>query len=487
MQNVQKENPRLHALTLKLNQGVNWNAFFYIIYKISFTALSLALYKNLTTHDYANWANLNSITYLILLWLDCGFRKSIPRFSPELAKNQRLLKRFTFGIVIYQFLLLLAALPIFTICAPKITTLLRLKFHDTLYLFGSSLLITEGLVAILRLLFHANFWNKQFNSLATIALTIEMGINFYLLCSGLPSHEILNAILLTKISLSGMMTLASIPLLSHLIKTTANDQCEDINVKILTHSFIKHSGIMWVNTNLKSLSERNFMTPLLTYIIGPAHANLFKVINETALLFHRTVLKTIGTTDTTFLAHIEAAPESKALLPSAFKKLASKIAALCIPLLGILGLLFFLTLYNQENTNFAFQAFLIITIGYLTETLLSPYERVLEVKKRYGFLMYAYTPYIIALILMLSTSLITYIGLIGSLLIIHGVRLVSSLITMHLAKTSYGLRYPYKFTLSIIRIWVIRLALTAPLIYYLIALPYKELIVKNTIKLFTLK
>ena len=93
----------------------------------------------------------------------------------------------------------------------------------------------------------------------------------------------------------------------------------------IKNAFIKHSLIMWANNNLKSLSERNFLVPFFTHIFGPGPANLFKVANDGALLFYRIAIKTIGTTDTSLLAHIETSQQHKKLMPIRAQEPKSKI------------------------------------------------------------------------------------------------------------------------------------------------------------------
>jgi len=180
---------------------------------------------------------------------------------------------------------------------------------------------------------------------------------------------------------------------------------------------------MWTNNNLKSLSERNFFIPFITYTMGPVLANSFKIANDAALLFYRIVVKTIGTTDTLLLAHIVTLKQKK-LMRFAFTKLTTKVTRLCLPLLGVV---FFLAIKGSRSTQnpFVFHLFIIMAIGYLIETMFLPYERMLEVNSKYKYLALAYIPYVVMLMGIFSGITMPFFGLLGSIMIVHGVRLVS--------------------------------------------------------------
>lgn len=113
------------------------------------------------------------------------------------------------------------------------------------------------------------------------------------------------------------------------------------------------------------------MIPLLTIVFGPSQANLFKIAKmmDGALLFHRTVIKTIGITDTALLLHVQQLAQAKKLMPIAFTKIMTGLVALCLPLSGIL--LFAVAFHHKVfGDECAFQLFFILMIGYLIETIL---------------------------------------------------------------------------------------------------------------------
>jgi hypothetical protein len=211
--------------------------------------------------------------------------------------------------------------------------------------------------------------------------------------------------------------------------------------------FIQHTTIMWINNNLKSLSERNFLVPFFTHTIGPAYANIFKVANDAALLFYRIAIKTIGTTDTALLAHVHARKDGYEVMPIAFKKLTTKVITICLPLLGIILLISLQTNHWFHNI-FIFHAFIIMALCYIAEVLLLPYERILEIKQNYFLLCIAYVPYSIMLILLFTKQLALHFGLLGTVLLIHGVRLVSLLIMAVLARYHHMVIFPLHFFIT---------------------------------------
>ena len=238
----------------------------------------------------------------------------------------------------------------------------------------------------------------------------------------------------------------SLIMLKYLTSNTQKYTGKDIDLKSMAYQFATHSGAMWITTFLKSLSERNFLVPLFTHILGPVAGGLFKVANDGALLFYRIILKTIGTTDTSLLAHVHA--KQKDEMNYAFKKLTTRIAALCLPLLGIIGVLSF----NDSTligTNMIFNLFLIMAVGYLLETLLLSYERLLEVSRAYVYIGIAYIPYICFIIALASGYLTTLIGFYASVACIHGVRLVSLLIMALFARMYYKVIFPLGFVLAL--------------------------------------
>ena len=424
----------INQLLSKFSQGISWNALFYSIYKIFFTSLSFLLYRYLTTHDYSTWANLNSIMYLLLLWIDCGLRKSIPRYAPIFAQSKHQHRLFTTYVIYFQFALLILCLPIFIYCVEGI-----LPIHaPQLVILGALIFIFEGLISLLRLIYHAHFWNKQFNLLNSAILLVEILINVNLVIFSTSSSTILFGILLTKLCSGIIITLVALSWLTKLYNDKNYPEIKPIDLGGTTKGFIKHSAMMGINNNLKSLTERNFLTPLLTYMYGSAQANIFKIANDGALLFYRIAIKTIGTTDTALLAHVQTLPDGKRLLPIAFKQLTRAIKIVCLPLVALVFLLP-LARTSLFPSSSAYQAFFIMAIGYLLEMLLSPYERVLETNRNYALLILAYLPYLFMLIILFLFNLPKFLSMLSILFIIHALRLVGSLIMAFFAHKKHNL------------------------------------------------
>jgi hypothetical protein len=459
-----KNQPLWDAFT----QAINWNALFYIVYKVLFTTLSLLLYKNLTATDFTFWANLNSSIFLILLWTDFGFRKSIPRYCPEFSHDKSAEKTFLIRTLLFKILILCASTPLFIYAIKNLAHLINPTHYLCLLSIASTLFIVEGIIAIQQLIFHSYFWNKQFNLLSTIVMTIEMLVSITLLYS---HEQPLRAILTTKIIGGIIIILTSMILLLKLYKIKKplinrkqkNNTEQGKTTQQLYKEFATHSLIMGVNNNLKSLSERNFIIILLTHTVGHIPANIFKVANDGALLFYRIVIKVIGTADTSLLSYIEVSKQKKELMNVAFKKITTKVAGLCFPLFGLVFISLFLD-YDFFNDTYVFQLFAVMACGYLSETMLLPFERVLEVKRQYKSLLIAYVPYTIMIIFLLNGSIITSFGLLWSITLIHSVRLVSITIMYLIVYTRYNLSLPITY---ITRLAIWSTVITGILIYIL--------------------
>ena len=419
----------------KFNQGINWNALFYFTHKITTTLVTFVAFTTLTVQDFSLWATTQSIIFLTLLWIDFGFRKSIPRFCPEFAKDKNIFASFVRNLIWFQTTALGLTTPLMWLLLIKFTSIQA--YSPTFLWLSLALFLTEGITALIRLIYHAHFWHKQFNSIAIGIVFIEALANLGILFTLKNSPDIITGLFTTKICASIVLNALTIFFLPQV--NTSNTTTNEHDTRTLYISFIKHSAIMWFSNNIKSLSERNALIPYLTLTLGPIQANSFKVAHDCAMFFHRSVIKSIGSTDTALLSHVHTLAEEKIAMPIAFKKLLSKIAGLCIPLLGFCIIFACICMYKNVGEYGVFQTFIIIAAGYLLETLMSPYERVLEVYKDYWALLVAYAPYIIMLIALVLLKAESSIGLVGFILVLHGVRLVSSLLIMRYAQTQYAL------------------------------------------------
>jgi len=433
----------VNQITKKFSQGITWNALFYIFRKALSTLFTILLFQKLSARYFAIWANINSFIFLILLWLDFGFRKSLPRFCPVFAKNKDCMKRFIHSIVRFQATVLILAVPILIIVTRSIA--IRLHIDDVIELlyFGCALFFLEGIIAVMRLIYHSYFWQRQCNSLMSVIITIKTTLLMLLLLYDY-THVTFLKIIFTAEIIAGSITITILLLmLRYLYKDKNYPGTQTLNFAKTGKAFLVHSGIMWGNNNLKSLSERNFMMLILTHMLGPVQANLFKIANDSALLFQRVVKKTIGTTDTSLLSHVQTLPEHQKIVPIIFGKLLYKIATFCLPLLGLFFIFIFNFGYIFED-RFIYHIFFMITIFYLTEAIFSPYERLLEVKRKYLALFISYLPYIGILISFFLFDVIGYLGTLKTVVTIHLGRLICIFLMAFYVRYRYRIKFPFK-------------------------------------------
>lgn len=375
----------------KFNKALFWNGFFYSIYKLLFVTLSFTLYHKLSTDLFSLWALSNSVLFLLLLWLDCGFKKSIARFCPAFAKNKTAHKQFVAGLVLFQCLfLIIIGIPLL---------LLTINYFSLLQILKPYLITTfilEGIVAIITLLYHAHFWQKQFTILHTGSIVAQMGLNWYYLITMPFTERLIKLLFVSKIVTSLCLIVASLVILPKLLKDRFYPGTHSIETKKLLKQFIIHSGMMWAATFFKSLSERNVLLAYLTGTLGPISANLFKISFDASLFFQRILIKTIGVSDTALLAHIEESGQSKQLLNKGFKKLYTTITYLTVPLFSIFLIVIFKPTFFFNNLT-AVNIFILATVTYFIEIILSPFERLLETQFKYKKLWIAYSPYLLIL------------------------------------------------------------------------------------------
>jgi len=443
----------IRQINKKFSQGITWNAFFYTFRKGLSIFSTFLLYKKLSMLDFSIWANINSFIFLILLWLDFGFRKSLPRYCPQFAKNKSSMKRFIRYIVRFQATILTIAVTVFLLLAKTISYRLNITHMIDLLYLCCALFALEGILSVMRLIYYSYFWQKQFNLVMSSIITVKSLTLLAFIFLSYPSTTLLRLIFITEIIAGLLAVICTIFMLKHLYKDKSYPGNQTIDFKETGKAFIKHSGIMWLNNNLKSLTERNFMIIILTKLLGPYWSNLFKLANDGALLFQRTVLKTIGTTDTSLLSYIQTLADGEKRMPAAFHQLIKRIASLSIPLLGIL----FIVVANFRHVFdniIIFEAFCLITICYLVESLLSPYERILEVKRHYPTLAIAYLPYIVFIISILCFPIIPIMGLLWTIVLIHAVRFASYLIMLSIVRTQQKLTFPVAYTIKLLLITI---------------------------------
>lgn len=460
----------IQELYQRFSTGFNYNAALYFIYKVASTGITLALYNRFDCLTFSLYGNINSIIFLILLWLDFGLQKTVPRFCLDYATNNRNLYSFMHKLLLFKIAVLLTAIPIYIWLTNNFAITAGLKNINTIFYIGALLLITEGIVSIIRLIYHAYFLHRIFNSLNALTISIEVLISVIGILTIKDDIQVVVMLLCSKaLTNSILITLTFKNISTVYTQITSKEQGRSSEGQI-DKQFIKHAAIMYFNNSTKSLSERNFLFPLFTITFGALSANMFKVALDGALLFYRIVVKAIGTTDTALFAHLLHINKKDETWQIAFKKLCTKISALVIPLAAIIYIIYRYKLFNSYNP-FVFQLFLIITMCLLTEIIFSPYERMLEVNRNYWLLACAYTPYLLVMSILLLTNIMTSIGMLDTVLIIHAVRLVSVLIMVCITRIYYRLHYPIRSLLFIIGIIILGVMISIYTIDTIIASP----------------
>lgn len=418
--------------------AINWNALFYFFYKICFVTVTFLLYKKLPPSYFSQWATANSFIFLLLLWLNGGLKKSIPRFAPAFSKNTDFHKKFITSLLCIKLVILSLGIPVLLYCLQQhIPGLLFLPLISILF-------VTEGFSSLLLLVYHAHFWQKQFNLIQGFFLLLEMSVNcFFLLYSTCSPLTIVSFLFITKIIANCATSVIALLLLPTLYKKTAVTSCHPLPTKTLISDFLKHSFFMWIISLAESLSERNFLFPFVSYVEGQAVGNLFKVVHDAAIFFQRIAIKTIGVADTALLSYIEVTDSRPSQTNAAFTTLFKVASGLCIPLLA-LGVLFFFKNHTELPSTMT-ALFLIVACATTLEILLSPYIRVLEVKLRYKEIFTSYTPYLFGYALLLALYFYSHITLVTFIGCTSCIRIIGALLMVYFAKRDYHVSLPFFF------------------------------------------
>jgi len=409
----------------KFTHSLQWNAIFYFANKAFITILTFLLFYREKSAIFSLWANTNSFIFIFSLWFDCGLRKSIPRYCVEF-KKKGLLQQFFMVIFIIKAAIFLILIPFFFITAKIFFQTLALPYTQKILFTATALFLIEGSNNCIKQFYHAHFWNKWHTIISTGGLCIESIISSLIIFL-FHGKEMVFYLLLLQVIMRTLITITSFIILR--IKTAHFDnelqEAKGKNTYILYHKFIRHSLMMWFSNTIKSLTERNVLLPFLTMILGVAQGNLYKMINDMVLLFHRPYIKIIGSSDTLLFTHLAEYKNKEKRLTISCVKLSTQIARCCIPLFVFVVLLSFGKFFMGKSDFYVISIFLIILSARFIETIVSPYERLLEVMQSYRLLITAYTPYIGMILILFSFPIVSLIGLFLTLVLIHFVRLVS--------------------------------------------------------------
>lgn len=453
---------KIKELQKIFEKAIKWNAIFFAIQKTSSTILTLIIFAKLSTQDFNIWANIFCTIYLALLWLDFGFRKSLPLYGPYFSSDTKLLRKFLNNIIKFQCTILLVLAISFIIFSEYLTAKLNLISKAEIFYLGCALFLSEGILAIIRLVYHSYFKQKEFNLIMSIIVTVKSFVLAYFIISISQSYTLLKTVIFLEL----LFSIIAIAIFFIKIKSLYISQNKYHGVetqKNLTAGFILHSFIMWLNNTIKSFSERNFAMLFFTCIFGPLQANIFKITNDFALLIQRIFVKTIGTTDTSVLSYTQIiqdgypakvsydekdkcadwlAKSQRQVMQNTFNNLIKKISYICVPLLAVL----FFIAYNFEGLlgrGFNSKLFIFLSCVYLIECILSPYERFLEVKRNYLALTLSYLPYLGIIILITIFRFAIISNIFSMVFIIQVSRLLIYLIMIFVVKNKYRLSFPF--------------------------------------------
>lgn len=432
----------IDELHSRINTAISWNAFSYTVFKLTSTVLTFVLFKQLSTTEFAVWTGINSLVYLILVWADMGMRKTVPTFFPLIKESNR--KQYTFLLIGAYTAILTIACPFALWLVSRYAYQVHLPMNNALLFASALLFFGHGLEMLFQTIFHAYLWQRTYN---TLLAAIQFAYMVFVIIAAFvfaPSLAMVFYIVLGKGIASLICALLSAVLLNKRLPHSTLP-VEPLSPDFLK-KFTKHAGLMWGAAVLKSLTERNITVPFVTYFLGPSLGNIFKVAQDGALLLQRLIFRTIGTTDTSLFAYLKSthnAAENHQVFQHAFTKLATKLAYLAIPLIGVV---WFIQCQVSccGTSSYGFDLFFIISIGLLLELLLTPYERMLEVHADYADLACAYLFYIVTISFVFMAMAYGYIQLISFVIALYTVRLLSMGIMAYAVYRTYHLKYPFK-------------------------------------------
>lgn len=425
------------------NRAITWNAGAYAAYKLVTITTTYILSARLSATDFATWASLQSMVYLLLLWFSFGLRKAIPQYARLFAADHFFRRRFIISILIFKAIILSIGVAFFWYAIPSLGAWLGICCPEH-RVTASILLCLEGILSVIQLLYHSYFLNREFNTIATSTLLAGAAYNLFHIYRGLTGNLLISwimsgyclstlaAIIISLIFLSVRLA-RPLPLESPRITEAIPSR------RTLVTQFIYHSLFMGTITIARSLTQRNFMFLFFTAYFGVQTGRLFKLTNDSAQLLHRIVIKMIGVSDTALLAHAEHQNNRTTLLTQAFNKLTRTIAFVSIPLTTLL----IITAHWRITPDrpLLMELFIPIAIAYQIDLLLLPYERILEVTRSYRLLLRSLIPFPLVFIFLflvpLNTPTLTFA-------IAHGARTASLTYIVFAAKRITPLVYPWR-------------------------------------------
>jgi len=188
------------TLFKKFDEAHAWNGILFTINKIAKTSISLILFSRLSSLEFSAWANSNSFVYLLLLWFNFGFSRSIPQFAPYFAKNAHAKKRFIAGLIRFKCIASLGACIFLFSIAPSLARLVSLEAYLPLFYLGCCLFVVESIKSIFQLLFYSYFWHKRFNVLDGFCVTLNAALTLFLAMTVASTSHLLYMIFFSHIA-----------------------------------------------------------------------------------------------------------------------------------------------------------------------------------------------------------------------------------------------------------------------------------------------
>jgi hypothetical protein len=406
---MQHYNSPQTTYTSYFSHAVAWNALLFIVSRTSQVICSYGVYYLTNKLIFFQWSHSLALIYLILLWIDFGFKKSIAFFAQTLHE-QNLLKT-----VLLVQLAVVGMAGVGLVCCSQ----WLVPYLSTMQLSLSVIVLClQGALFAAQNIYHAYFFNKVYNRAIMAGAVFEL-IALVLLVTNRASLE---AALLGKIIASAASLIVLLKTSKLIIRNKPTQTAVDYK------NMITHTGVMGLTTVLKSLSERNFLLPFFAAAYGVEGAILYKLANETALFFYRVVIKSLGSADTALLARAQEAKHAR-FFSQAVLLIQRKIVILIVPLAALFILSYvgssYASYYAMAPRDGRFLSLVrILIISYLGESFLISYERVLEVKQEYRSLLQSYVLYAALLGGVLSLIRLGYMSMIGGLVGIQAVRMV---------------------------------------------------------------
>lgn len=418
------------SISTLFSEGLLWNGILYSLYKILSLGATCFLYMVLPTHEYNMWALVQSTIFMLVLILDCGMKKTIPRYILLFAKNKKTYTTFLVWLFVATLCItFFIGIPLLYYITTHYLSLVVYKEKKALLAF---LLLGETLLATIATLYHSHFMQKYYYSLYLVCFAAEMALVSLCATGYYTSIPFIVSFLYIKLFFCIVMVISTLYYVPLLYKTIFQ-RYQDLEEKpTIPHykEIVFHALSMWASTSLKALTEKNGLFPFITTTYGTTVANCFKVTHDCTLFFQRIALKTIGINDIAALSYELTNQTTTIISYKTTTIIKHKIMILCssIFLIGSSVGIFYHYYYKGA---FLFPLFLLSLSCYMIEILLSPFERVLEAQQKYSALWIRYSPYIILITMLLFFKWYINWSLFTCMLYIHLTRLVSALLMLY--------------------------------------------------------